>query len=65
MIRDDVLDRVFSQRMAVTRVAKAVGISTAAVSQWKRVPKDHVQIVADTLGVSPTELRPDLFAGAA
>lgn len=65
MSRDAILDRIFSQRMAVTRVSKATGITTAAVSQWTRVPKNHVETVARTLDVSPSELRPDLFPAEA
>lgn len=61
MNRDPILDRAFSQRMAVTRIAERAGISTAAVSQWMRVPRRHVEAVAEVTGISPDKLRPDLF----
>jgi DNA-binding transcriptional regulator YdaS (Cro superfamily) len=60
MPRDAVLDRAFSQRRAVTRVAHAAGISTAAVSQWRRVPKRHLAIVSAVTGIPQEELRPDI-----
>lgn len=61
MERDDDLDRLFQTRGAVKRVADGLGISTAAVSQWKRVPKDRVEQVAAILEVDPSLLRPDLY----
>ena len=60
MSRDPALERLFSQRLAVKRTAKAVGISTAAVAQWRKVPIKHVAKVAEALGVSVNEVRPDL-----
>lgn len=61
MKRDDDLDRLFQIRGAVKRVADGLGISTAAVSQWQRVPKERVKEVAIILDVEPSLLRPDLY----
>lgn len=47
------------------KVAAALGISTSAVAQWKRVPAKRVDRVAEVLGVSIGELRPDLVQPAA
>jgi pyruvate kinase len=47
--------------MAVTRIAAAVGISRAAVSQWRRVPEKHVAVVAKLTRISRKRLRPDLY----
>jgi pyruvate kinase len=60
-MRDPVLSQAFERRGAVTRVAKALGISTAAVSTWRRVPQGRVEAVSEVLGVPPQELRPDLY----
>ncbi len=46
------------------RVARCLNISTAAVSQWDRVPSKHVAKVAEVLDVTPHEVRPDLFQPA-
>lgn len=59
--RDAGLDRLFQTRGAVKRVANGLGISTAAVSQWKQVPRDRVEQVAAILQVEPHILRPDLY----
>ena len=59
-MRDPALEALLTQRGAVTRIATALGISTAAVSQWKRVPDDRVAEVARALGVPPTTIRSDV-----
>jgi len=59
-MRDPALEALLAMRGAVTRIATALGISTAAVSQWKRVPDDRVAEVAKALGVTPEQVRPDL-----
>jgi pyruvate kinase len=59
-MRDPTLEEIFARRGAITRIATELGISTAAVSQWRRVPDDRVLDVARILGVTTTELRPDL-----
>lgn len=43
-------------------LAKAIGgLSSQAVSQWKRVPAERVLDVERISGVSRHELRPDIF----
>jgi pyruvate kinase len=63
-MRDQCLDRLMQIRGATKRLAEGLGISTAAVSQWERVPRDRVVQAAAILGVSPEELRPDLYEPA-
>jgi pyruvate kinase len=60
-MRDQCLERLMQIRGATKRLADGLGISTAAVSQWDRVPRDRVVQAAAILGVSPRELRPDLY----
>src|SRR5688572_30241478 len=59
-MRDPTLEEIFARRGAITRIATELGISTAAVSQWRRVPDDRVLDVARILGLEPRTLRPDL-----
>lgn len=59
-MRDPHLEALLAQRGAVTRIATALGISTAAVSQWRRVPDDRVAEVARALNLPPEAVRPDL-----
>ena len=61
-MRDPALEDLLARRGAITRIATELGISTAAVSQWKRVPDDRVADVARIMGVPPATLRPDLTA---
>lgn len=47
-------------------LAKALGITPGAVSQWDRVPAEHVFRVAAITGISVADLRPDMMsAGSA
>ena len=62
MDRDAPLTEALSRRYAVTAIAAALGISRAAVSQWRRVPGKHVTSVAEITGMPPHVLRPDLCA---
>lgn len=64
-MRDDVLREAFGRRNAIKKVAAVCEISTAAVSQWRRVPAHHLDKVAAELGVSADALRPDLAARSA
>jgi pyruvate kinase len=59
--RDAALELALSPRLAVTEIAEALGVSRAAVSQWRRVPERHVAVVARITGISKRRLRPDLF----
>lgn len=42
-------------------IARRIERSSAAVSQWKRVPIDHVRAVAELSGIAVERLRPDVF----
>jgi DNA-binding transcriptional regulator YdaS (Cro superfamily) len=59
-MRDPALEELLSRRGAVKRIAEACAISTAAVSQWKRVPRRHIATVAQAMGVEPGRVRPDI-----
>ena len=65
MERDAALERALRTRMAVTEIAEAIGVSRAAVSQWRRVPERHLTAVARITGMAKRELRPDLFLSRA
>ena len=64
-MRDPILEALLARRGTVTRIAQALNISPAAVSQWQRVPAERVGEIAALLEVSPEELRPDRHPGAA
>lgn len=60
-MRDRVLEELMERRRMNARIAECCQISTAAVSQWRRVPQKHLEKVAKISGLSPAALRPDLF----
>jgi len=45
-----------------SKIAKELGITRQAVSQWRRVPLKYVRFIAQRTGFSPSVLRPDIFA---
>lgn len=61
MERDPILELALRPRMAVTQIAAAIGVTTAAVSQWRRVPERHLAVVAKITRISKRRLRPDLY----
>lgn len=45
------------------RVAKALGITPGAVSQWAKIPAEYCGIISDITGHPLDALRPDVFGG--
>jgi hypothetical protein len=43
------------------KIAKAIGITPGAVSQWHKIPAEYCGIISDITGHSPQVLRPDVF----
>ena len=45
------------------RLARKCGVTQAAVSYWlqRRVPPEHVLTVSEITGLTPNQLRPDVF----
>lgn len=42
-------------------LAESLGISPPAISQWERIPAERVGQVSRVTGMSPAEIRPDIF----
>lgn len=57
------LSKAIKAAGGVAALARAIGVTTQAVSQWQRVPAERVlQVVKATNGaVTCHELRPDVF----
>lgn len=59
----DGMSLIRAQRGLQARVARGLGISTAAVAKWQRVPEDRLVAVERLTGIDRDKLRPDLFVG--
>jgi DNA-binding transcriptional regulator YdaS (Cro superfamily) len=49
------------RRGRVNELAKVTGLTKQAISAWPRIPAERVPAIAEALGLSPHELRPDLW----
>lgn len=52
-----------AERGRLSALASALGITPAAIPQWKAVPADKLLAVEEHTGISRVDLRPDLYAG--
>tara|TARA_R110000787_G_scaffold121408_1_gene232274 strand:- start:256 stop:510 length:255 start_codon:yes stop_codon:yes gene_type:complete len=43
------------------KLARLLGISQPAVSQWERIPVEHVLIIEHMVGINRHEMRPDVY----
>lgn len=60
------LERAISRAGNATKLAKKLGLSSMAISHWKKryngvIPSEHVLPIFNLTGVTPHELRPDLY----
>ncbi|MDX2144475.1 MAG: pyruvate, phosphate dikinase [Rhodospirillaceae bacterium] len=65
-MRDSALDHAISEAGGVAALARAINVTSQAISQWDRVPAERVLAVeAATAGkVTRGQLRPDLYPSA-
>lgn len=62
-MRDSALTEAIEQS-GVTVIAKRIGVTSQAVSQWQRVPVQHVLAIEELTGVGRSRLRPDIYPPA-
>jgi DNA-binding transcriptional regulator YdaS (Cro superfamily) len=62
-MRDEALDRAIAAAGGTAKLAKALGLSSQAISQWRRCPINRtVEVERACEGVvTRAELRPDIF----
>ena len=59
--RDPVMRKVFARPGFAMEIAKHLGVTHQNVSAWRRVPPTHVLALAPLLGMTPEQIRPDIF----
>jgi DNA-binding transcriptional regulator YdaS (Cro superfamily) len=64
MDRDPPLYEVFKHFGSAKKLADYLGISTQAVSHWKKVPEKYVYSISQATGIHPYKLRPDKYIEA-
>jgi transcriptional regulator with XRE-family HTH domain len=62
---EDACKALFSQRGMTAKVARALGLTPGAISQWDKVPAERVVAVSAATGIPAASLRPDLAAAFA
>lgn len=58
---DTGIELIRAKRGAMSEIARQLGLSKQAVTQWERVPDSHLGRVSDIVQIPPWELRPDLY----
>ena len=58
---DKVVTKIHTTRGLSVRIAEACNLHRSAVYQWRRVPPQWVQVVADIMEMEPEAVRPDIF----
>ena len=55
------LDAAIEAAGSVTELARRIGVSSQAISQWSRVPPSRIIEIEDATSVPREVLRPDLY----
>jgi DNA-binding transcriptional regulator YdaS (Cro superfamily) len=53
--------RSLRKQRQMRAIADALNIKRQAPYTWRRVPAEHVLAIAELTGMSPHEIRPDLY----
>jgi len=60
-MQDDILKEVIQKLGSKSALARALDISAAAVSQWRRIPLGQVSKLTALTGITRERLRPDIY----
>lgn len=56
------IEKAVKAKGSIAALARAIGITRAAICQWDRIPADRIVEIERLTGVPRSELRPDLYA---
>jgi DNA-binding transcriptional regulator YdaS (Cro superfamily) len=54
--------RLLAGKGTAAKLARELGITPSAISQWRRIPTERVAAVSAIVGIPAADLRPDLAA---
>ena len=57
----ETIDQVIKMAGGPSKLARHLGVSPQAISQWKRVPLNHVFAIEKLTDIPRYELRPDVY----
>lgn len=60
---DPILSDVYRAYGTAANLARCLGVTRQAVSQWHKVPLKYVRRIAEYTGISAAVLRPDIYEG--
>lgn len=60
---EHLIKHIDAKRGRLTELARALGITPAAIKQWSIVPADKVVAISAYTGIPRQKLRPDLYVG--
>ena len=58
---DRIVAKIYATRGLSVKIARACDITRQSVHGWKRVPPAQVLTVAHIMGMTPAQIRPDIF----
>lgn len=60
-IKDSPLVEVIRKVGSANELARQLGVTPQAISQWKRIPLERASEIARITGIPRAELRPDIW----
>jgi DNA-binding transcriptional regulator YdaS (Cro superfamily) len=60
---DKLLEYLTAKRGRMSNLARALGITPAAIKQWRVIPDDKLLGIEAETGIPRQHLRPDLYEG--
>ena len=58
---DKIIPKIRATPGLMSKIARACGIQRQAVQQWDRVPPARAHKVAEIMGLTVEQIRPDIF----
>jgi transcriptional regulator with XRE-family HTH domain len=59
--RDEILMTVLREFGSAAELAKFLNVSKQAISNWEKIPVQHIRALSEKMGINPHHLRPDYY----